>query len=211
MGSIQGLRSEALALRAKEDTALQISSHLAGVNKSLGTQVTNLIDGLQGVIAERTKAYNQMVGKLNQSINGKGGVGDQGVKWAFQVVNVLVQATGVVQGLPTSSTNAGPIIASATSMAAQILQTVAINATLSGAYYDYEKAASQLGMNADDRPNTATPGNPRGYKHSGAVELVRIRDAIMPRYKALDQNWGGWAGASPATNNRGYIGTLRRL
>src|SRR6185295_12561965 len=103
MGSIQALRSEALAMRAKEDTALQVSAHLGSVNKSLGGQITSMIDQLQGVIAERTKAYNGMVTKINKAINGKGGMGDQGIKSTFQVVTVFMSIVSFIKNTDAAS------------------------------------------------------------------------------------------------------------
>ncbi|MFN4151136.1 MAG: hypothetical protein ACK4IX_09345, partial [Candidatus Sericytochromatia bacterium] len=97
MGSIQALRSEALALRAKEDTNVQISGYLGQVNKSLGNQITQLLDQLQGVIKERTKAYNQLMSKINKTIIGKDGIGDTSIRAGIGMVNTLV--VGVVSAV----------------------------------------------------------------------------------------------------------------
>jgi hypothetical protein len=91
MGVIQSLRSQATAVRAQEDTKLQVSGYLGTVNKSLGSQIDQLIDGLQGAINERTKAYNGITYKLTQQVSGKGGIGEQSIQLAFQFVK-LIQA-----------------------------------------------------------------------------------------------------------------------
>lgn len=202
MGSIQALRSEALALRAKSDTDLEVSGFMSSVNKSLGGQITRMIDDLQGVINSRTQAYNGLVGQLNQAINGKGGVGDQGVKWAFQVVNTLVAAIGLITN-PTNPNVAG-IISTITSFITNILQQQAIQENLKSAHYDYEKMVSVLGYSSIDANLNVIAGapNPDGFNHGGAVFLTSMRDSMMPRYKPKDPNF--------AINNRGYVGTLRR-
>ena len=87
MGSIQALRSEALAARSRDDTELQVSSYLGGVNKSLGGQILNMIDQLQGVVVERTKAYNKANAGLKQKVEKKGGLGDNMVQFGFQAVD----------------------------------------------------------------------------------------------------------------------------
>ena len=71
MGSIQSLRSWALSSRANEDTDVQISGFLGNVNKSLGRQIVGILDQLQGVVGERTKAYNNLVSSINRTVEGK--------------------------------------------------------------------------------------------------------------------------------------------
>lgn len=108
MGVIQSLRSQATAVRAQEDTKLQVSGYLGTVNKSLGNQIDQLIDGLQGAINERTKAYNGIVSKLTQQVSGKGGIGDQGVQFAFQLVKSIVATASSISMATASATNDVP-------------------------------------------------------------------------------------------------------
>ena len=89
MGSIQALRSWALSSRANEDTDVQVSGFLGNVNKSLGKQIVGILDQLQGVIGERTKAYNSLVASINKSIDGKGGVAEKSIVGAFAGVKTL--------------------------------------------------------------------------------------------------------------------------
>lgn len=107
MGVIQSLRSQATAVRAQEDTKLQVSGYLGNVNKSLGSQVDQLIDGLQGAINERTKAYNGIVSKLTQQVSGKGAIGDQGVQFAFQLVKSTIStASSIAMAAGAAQNNA---------------------------------------------------------------------------------------------------------
>jgi len=93
MGVIQSLRSQATAVRAQEDTKLQVSGYLSTVNKNLGGQISQLIEGLQNAINERTKAYNATTYKLTQTIQGKGGIGEQGIQFTFSLAKVLIGIT----------------------------------------------------------------------------------------------------------------------
>lgn len=209
MGSIQAMRSDALANRSKADTNLEISAHIGNVNKSLGSQIVKMIDDLQGVIGQRTKAYNGLVGQINQAINGKGGIGDQGVKWAFQVVNVLIAAVGVIN----NPTGVSDIISMVTDVLTSVLQQQSIRQNLLSSYHDYEKMVSQLGFSSVDAAadtNGSDPGG-AGYTHSGAAGLVRIRDSVMNRYKPLDPAYPNLNYPTFNYQNRGYVGTLRRL
>ncbi len=198
MGSIQGLRSEGLALRAKEDTNLQISGYLGGVNKVLGGQIVQMIDQLQGIINERTKAYNGLVGKINQEVNGKGGLGDQGIKYCFSMVNNTIALIGAIK-----AGNAYQIAFAAIGFYQLYLDAKKAKLTGEAAIYDYEKMVSQLGFSDVDQNETLI-GIGKSYEDAGAVTLVRARDGLMPRYKPLDP-------AAGVMGRRGYIGTLRRI
>jgi hypothetical protein len=189
MGSIQALRSEALALRAREDTNLQVSAHLGSVNKSLGGQITSMVDQLQGVINERTKAYNATVTKLNKSINGKGGIGDQGIKATFQVVNTFMAIAAATTGDTAS------IITAVSNVATLILGFLGAKESLSAAILDYKKEISQIGYSDVDSQET-------GFTTAGASGMVNLRDSLMPRYKAHQPSTFG---------DRGYVGSLRRF
>ena len=190
MGSIQAMRSEALAMRAKEDTALQVSAHLGSVNKTLGGEISGMIDQLQGVINERTKAYNGMVTKLNKSINGKGGLGDQAIKSTFQIVTTTMTIVSFIKDPQVSSA-----ISAVCNLITLILGFVGASESTASAILDYKKEISQIGYSDVDNSEA-------GYTQNGASGMLRIRDALMPRYKAHDtSSFGG----------RGYIGTLRRF
>ncbi|MEK7432318.1 MAG: hypothetical protein AABZ74_04235, partial [Cyanobacteriota bacterium] len=161
MGSIQALRSEALAARSRDDTELQVSSYLGGVNKSLGGQILNMIDQLQGVVVERTKAYNKANAGLKQKVEKKGGLGDNMVQFSFQAIDsymknlakIYVIAQVAIKVATGGSVNANTIIgmvADAVSVISGILGNNAmidsIHSNVKSAVYDYEKMISQLGM-----------------------------------------------------------------
>jgi hypothetical protein len=191
MGSIQAMRSEALAMRAKEDTALQVSMHLGSVNKSLGGQITSMIDQLQGVINERTKAYNGLVTKLNKAIQGKGGLGDQAIKSTFGVVTTLMAIVAFIKDQSASN-----IVTAICNVVTLILGFLGAQESVAASILDYKKMISQIGYSDADFNETD------GFTQSGASGMARIRDSLMPRYKSEDLSTFG---------NRGYVGTLRRI
>ena len=218
MGSIQALRSEALAARSRDDTELQVSSYLGGVNKSLGGQILNMIDQLQGVVVERTKAYNKANAGLKQKVEKKGGLGDNMVQFGFQAVDsymknlakIYVIAQVAIKIATGGSVNANTIIgmvADAVSVISGILGNNAmidsIHSNVKSAVYDYEKMISQLGMMDKVPPDKA--GNP-GTASAGAGRILDKRDALMPRYKPNDTTF---LPASLSTG--GYVGSIRRV
>jgi hypothetical protein len=200
MGSIQGLRSEGVALRAKEDTALQISQHLGGVNKSLGNQITGIIDQLQGVISERTKAYNGSMVKIAQTVNGKGGLGEKGMNWVFGLV-----------GLVFDVINGGFDVSAVATLIGSTADMFALRSSINAAVYDYEKGASQLGYAyVENHPLVGSSSDgtlPKGsnFVSAGAVAQVNYRNAVMPTYRSNNQ-----ANIAGGTVTQSYIGALRK-
>lgn len=201
MGSIQALRSEALAMRAKEDTNMQVAGYLGTVNKTLGSQITNLIDQLQGIIKERTKAYNASMAKVHKDVEGKMGIGDVAVKQAFDIVRTILDIIGA---LVTEGGNALEVADAAAKVISGWLALESAKHNFNSAVYSYEKAASQLGLNSGEPTDVGIPS-----RNAGAVKLVDLRDAIMPRYKPRDPAIATNT-ANPAYDT-GYVGTLRRV
>lgn len=207
MGSIQSLRSWALATRANEDTDVQVSGFLGSVNKSLGKQIVDIIDQLQGIIGERTKAYNDLVASINKTIDGRDGVGSKGILAAMSGIKVV----GAFVSAITSPAAAGPATALTIfgSIVSNFLSSEGIKASVASAVYDYERMASQLGY-ATIR-GTALDGQPPANLNgagltTGASKFVDSRDALMPRYNKSKSATG-----YIAYPYQGYVGTLRRM
>lgn len=208
MSSVGALRSEAVAMRSKEDTEVQVSAYLGGVNKSLGSQITGMIDQLQAVVLERTKAYNQGIANIKKSLEGKGGVCDQMILTAFQGVNDFIalfssftgSAWGIIQ---TVLKLVGAFIAGSSKKKELEMKILADT-------YNYEKAVSQLGFTRMD-PSQITASGGVPLSDAGTVNLVNKRDALSPRYKPLDTNWGTGFQNNGSFGTAGYVGTLRKI
>lgn len=208
MGSIAALRSEAMALRSKENTNFEVSAYLGGVNKGLGTQITGMIDQLQSTILERTKAYNQGIANVKKSLEGKGGVCDQMILSSFMAVNDVIalfssftgSGWGIVQ---TVISVVGKLVAGGSKKKELEMKILADT-------YNYEKAISQLGFTKVD-PSQITGSGGVPMSDAGATSLLNKRDALSPRYKPKDTTWG----INPKTNgsfvSSGYVGTLRKV
>lgn len=195
MGSIQSMRSEALGSRALQDTNLQIANQLGSVHKSLGGQVTQVIDSLQGLISERTKAYDAGINKVKQSIMGKGGIGDQGVTWTFQLVQAVIMIAGMASN--PSSVDVGGVLSALGTVTQVAGQATQIHYSIAGTEIDYEKAVSQLGYSSVDM---LASGSDPSRSTGGAVLPLTYRDALMPRFKPRDPG--------AAMSKKGYVGTL---
>jgi len=191
MGSIQSLRSAALASRAKEDTNLQVSGYLGTVNKSLGSQITSIVDQLQGVITERTKAYNSLVSKIEKAVNGKQSIGEKGMDVVFSMLTQTLKIAG--GGTPDYA-----------GILATLGNVFGLRAEVSGAVYDYEKEISQLGYSFVTPASAGDPSLPPvnfTNAEPGAAGMVELRNALSPGYwKQVDINSG----------HKTYIGSLRK-
>ncbi len=222
MGSIQSLRSWALATRANEDTDLQTSGFLGGVNKSLGSQVVGLIDQLQGVIAERTKTYNQLVSSINRTIDGKDGVGAKAMLAGFAGIKMISKIAGIIKKPATFGVLAAiDLVGSAV---ANMLGNAATKATILSAIYDYEKMMSQLGYleSTTDYTGITNPTTDPGAPvinvtsvnlNTGASKFLDFRDALMPKFNRYDPVPGGALTDYQIYNippNKGSVGSLRR-
>lgn len=232
MGSIQSLRSWALASRANEDTDVQISGFLGGVNKSLGRQIVDTMDKLQGVIAARTKSYNQLVGNLSRTVDGKDGIAVKAIQSAFTAFR-MIQSAIAIAVMAVKITNAkaadkpdmekemaAMLVSIGGTAIANYLTGLGFKETVKSAVYDYEKMASQLGyveFKTRDwiSDNNFTPFVPvsdpllnEAGLHTGASSYVDMRDALMPRSSATRQTNLVVRGGNPGAT---YIGTLRRL
>jgi hypothetical protein len=214
MGSIQSLRSWALSSRANEDTDVQISGFLGNVNKSLGRQIVSILDQLQGVVAERTKAYNNLVSSVNRTIDGKGGIAEKAILGSFAGMRTMFLIPKIVLG----KVSAAEIITMVTSAISNGLKAQEIDASIGSAVYDYEKMSSQLGysefvVTGGIDINTGAPAvlQQSGIT-TGASKFLDMRDALMPRYnyqvditsaatKALGYQYH---------QKKGFVGTLRR-
>lgn len=213
MGSIAALRSEAMAMRAKADTEVQVSSYLGSVNKGLGTQINGMIDQLQSVINSRTKAYNGAVANLKKSFEYKNGICESMTVNAIAAVSKFVQMIFDYTSVFSMSTLFSAIggAFTAASMAEKIRADV----------YNYEKMVSQLGFTQVDPapvdPLTGSNKTIANMSDAGTYTLLQKRDSLSPRYKSKDKNWLASSNASylgggvSANNNNGYVGTLRRV
>ncbi|MFN8577408.1 MAG: hypothetical protein U0354_11165 [Candidatus Sericytochromatia bacterium] len=215
MGSIQALRSWALSSRANEDTDVQISGFLGNVNKALGKQIVSILDQLQGVVGERTKAYNNLVSSINRTIDGKGGIAEKAILGSFAGMKTIFMIPKIVMGKFTAS----DLINFATSAISNGLKKAEIDASIGGAIYDYEKMASQLGyatfrvtsgsINSDASSELGPGMLEQSGLITGASRFLDMRDALMPRYNYQQTNLAS-PGSYAYHSKKGFVGTLRR-
>lgn len=215
MGSIQALRSWALSSRANEDTDVQISGFLGNVNKSLGRQIVGILDQLQNVIGERTKAYNTLVSSINKTIDGKGGIAEKSVLSAFSGIRTIFAIAMFIIKPGDGKAMVKDLIDMIGSGIGNWLKAQEIEASIASAVYDYEKMASQLGYmvaivkNGSDINDEKPPEFDISGLQTGASRFLDMRDALMPRYNRQVDLTNTIAGYQYHAK-RGFVGTLRR-
>ena len=228
MGSIQALRSEALAARSRDDTELQVATYLGGVNKSLGGQTLNMLDSLQQAVVAKTQAYNKAQVGLKMKIEKKGGLQDTMIQFGFKLIdsfikqiasvkNIVVLAVKLVKAYSANVAGlanfakenaaslaalAFDLVSMATLYASNSAMFDSIKHNVKSATYDYEKMVSQLGM-MDKRPTGIV-----STAAAGASRILDSRDALMPRYKPKQ---GGAIFSAAYNTTGGYVGSLRKV
>lgn len=215
MGSIQALRSWALASRANEDTDLQTSGFLSGVSKTLGNQIVGIIDQLQNVIEARTKTYNSLVSSINKAIDARGGVAEKAIKGTFQALNFIKTTAASLIGQSRTPTLIPTLIPIIGGLAQTYLTKQSLISSVASAVYDYEKMMSQLGYlqstTTYQDANGATVDVRTSNLNSGAVKFLDMRNSMMPKYQLFDDFADGQNSVYVPYTYKGSIGSLRRV
>lgn len=103
MPAIQAMRSDALALRAKEDMQEKIPQFYNSVNQSLGQSIVQGQDAAEQLIEARFEAANKIAAELRQKLDGKGGLTELGVGMTMKTISQVLSTTLTLLG-KTSTT-----------------------------------------------------------------------------------------------------------
>ena len=122
MPAIQAMRSDALALRAKEDMQEKIPQFYNSVNQSLGQSIVQGQDAAEQLIEARFEAANKIAAELRQKLDGKGGLTELGVGMTMKTISQVLSTTLTLLG-KTSTTK---ILELASSLANFLLEQSAL-------------------------------------------------------------------------------------
>ncbi len=110
MPAIQAMRSDALALRAKEDVQEKIPSFFNSVNKALGQNIIQGQDAAQQLAESRFTAANALAAQIRQKVDGQGGLseliagaGVDLIKSTIEIALALLSKTTTQSALNTAS------------------------------------------------------------------------------------------------------------
>jgi hypothetical protein len=102
MPAIQAMRSDALALRAKEDVQEKIPSFFNSVNKSLGQNIVQGQDSAQAVAEARFAAANQLAATLRQKLDGEGSLAELVAGAGMDLINSSISLVLAILGKTTT-------------------------------------------------------------------------------------------------------------
>lgn len=96
MPAIQAMRSDALALRAKEEVQEKIPSFYNSVSQSLGQSIVTGQDAAEQLLESRMQAANQIAAQLRQKIDGQGALAEltagAGTKLISSAISIFLSA-----------------------------------------------------------------------------------------------------------------------
>ncbi|PKL76909.1 MAG: hypothetical protein CVV27_07850 [Candidatus Melainabacteria bacterium HGW-Melainabacteria-1] len=158
MPAIQAMRSDALALRAKEDVQEKIPSFYNSVNQSLGQSVVTGQDAAEQLLEQRFQAANQIAAQLRQKVDGQGGLAEltagAGLKLISSALNTILMAL--------SKTTTTDLIEIASDIANFLIERKTLQLQWDAAAATYAQWTVQAGYtgNGDFFPSTppAAPG-----------------------------------------------------
>jgi len=183
MPAIQAMRSDALALRAKEDMQEKIPQFYNSVNQSLGQSIVQGQDAAEQLIEARFEAANKIAAELRQKLDGKGGLTELGVGMTMKTISQVLSTTLTLLG-KTSTTK---ILELASSLANFLLEQSALREQWDAAVATYGQWTVQAGYTGHDTVGLNISTTMRSMGGRGAI---KYRDAITPRW----------------TDRRGYAG-----
>lgn len=184
MPAIQAMRSDAMALRAKEDMQEKIPQFYNSVNQSLGQSIVQGQDAAEQLIEARFEAANKIAAELRQKLDGKGGLTELGVGMTMKTISQVLSTTLTL----LSKTSTTKILELASSLANFLLEQSALREQWDAAVATYGQWTVQAGYTGHDTVGLDIRNTMRSMGGRGAI---KYRDAITPRW----------------TDRRGYAGT----
>jgi hypothetical protein len=183
MPAIQAMRSDAMALRSKEDIQEKIPSFYNSVNQALGQSIVQGQDAAEQLITSRFEAANKIAAELRQKLDGEAGLTEKGLSLSMKIVNNTVQTVLSALG----KTQAQEITDIVTSFSQFLLEQTALKQTYDAAIATYAQWTVQAGYTG----NGSTSGvNLPDMRAMGGRGAIKYRDALTPRW----------------TDRRGYAG-----
>lgn len=141
MPAIQAMRSDAMALRAKEDIQEKIPSFYNSVNQALGQSIIQGQDAAEQLISSRFEAANKIAAELRQKLDGKGGLTEQGVAMTMKLISSTLSTILTVLGKSTTT----KILDLASALANFMLEQAALRENWDAAVATYAQWTVQAG------------------------------------------------------------------
>lgn len=209
MPAIQAMRSDALALRAKEDVQEKIPSFFNQVNKALGSNIISGQDNGQAVAEARFEAANALAASIRQKIDGEGSLAELVAGAGIDILNSSISlAVSVVTSKEITSQNVSKLI---TDILAFSSEKEKLQLQWDSAAATFAQWTVQAGF-TNIPAGTFSPegGNSDAVRALGGRGATMYRDALTPRWTDRDYYSGsslGGTGAPTANTYQTYFST----
>lgn len=175
MPAIQAMRSDALALRAKEDVQEKIPSFFNQVSQALGQSVVAGQDAAEQLIQSRFTAANQLVGQLRQKLDSQGGLAELAAGAGMKVISQILSSVLSIMKKTTTT--------DAIQVASDILNFMTERQSLQlqwdAAAATYAQWVVQAGYAGHGNNGLFTSQQMNAMGGRGAI---KYRDALTPRF-----------------------------
>lgn len=214
MPAIQALRSDALALKAKEDVQEKIPSFFNQVSQALGSSIVSGQDAAEQLIESRFNAANTLVGQLRQKMDGQGGIAELAAGASMKLISTALSSILSILK-KTTTTDAANVL----SDLAQFYSEVAsLQYEWKAAAATYAQWAVQAGYMGHGQAGLSTSTDTNAMGGRGAI---KYRDALTPRFtdRRGYTNASASLGATPAALSNAYdtyyawgsVGSITRI
>lgn len=93
MPAIQAMRSDAMAMRSKEDVQEKIPSFYNQVNQALGSSIVQGQDAAEQLLEQRFQAANQLAAQIRQKIDGQGAIAELSAGAGLKMISSALSIT----------------------------------------------------------------------------------------------------------------------
>lgn len=102
MPAIQAMRSDAMALRSKEDVQEKIPSFYNQVNQALGQSIVSGQDAAEQLLEQRFQAANQLAAQIRQKVDGQGAIAELTAGAGLKMISSALSITLAVMSKTTT-------------------------------------------------------------------------------------------------------------
>ncbi|MGV3526107.1 MAG: hypothetical protein ACO1RX_17945 [Candidatus Sericytochromatia bacterium] len=172
MPAIQAMRSDALAMRAKEEVQEKIPSFYNSVSQSLGQSIVTGQDAAEQLLESRMQAANQIAAQLRQKIDGQAALAEltagAGTKLISSAISIFLSAL--------SKTTVTDLLEIGSAIANFIIERQTLQLQWDAAAATYAQWVVQAGF--------AGTGDFFGSSANaiGARGALKYRDSFTPRF-----------------------------
>jgi hypothetical protein len=175
MPAIQAMRSDALAMRSKEEVQEKIPSFYNSVNQALGQSIIAGQDAAEQLLEQRFAAANQLAAQIRQKVDGQGAISELTAGAGLKMISSALSITLAI----LSKTTTQELIELASALVNFSFELTTLKLQWEAAAATYAQWTVQAGFTGHGTSPLFTSVNNNAMGGRGAL---RYRDALTPRF-----------------------------